>query len=1018
MILLVYVLAFHPRGDIMIGRQLCIRSWTLGLALFALAALWQAGAADDLKPGMPPTGPLSPREELAAFKVPKGFRVELVASEPDIVDPVAIAFDEDGRLFVAEMRGYPNGGIGKGDIASGKIKLLTDPDEKGVYRKSTTYAEGLRFPTSVMPWKGGLLVAVAPDIVYFEDTDGDGKADKKRVLYTGFDLDNIQQLVNSLQWGLDNWVYGCAGGKGGTITSAEKKEMAPVTLRGRGIRFHPEIPGSLEPMSGGGQFGLAADDGQHWFTATNSQHLRHIVLPDQYLRRNPYLTVNAVTLDVPDHGAVCKVFRISPFEAWRVERTTQRKESPRAKGFPPTELFPGGFITSACSPVVYTADLFPAEYRNNTFVCEPANNLVHRDILAPKGATFTARRGDAECEFLASTDIWFRPVNLTVGPDGALYVVDFYREAIETPLSLPEDIKKKMNLESRGRGRIWRIVPEGFKQPKQPSLSKATTAELVGHLDSPNPWWRLTAQRLLVQRQDKAVMPQLRALALKAVTPQGRCHALWTLNALQALDDKLIGMALHKGQAPLVREQAVRLAEQRLEGPSSLLPEVLELIRDPDPHVRLQVALSLGEATKSKLARKSLIDMLLEAGTDPWFQTAILSSASKDAPAMLVKLCKEHSENRNLIRRVATVVGASAAEDDLAWCLAPLAFDTDKPEWKTDLLEGLGEGRKNSGRSLGKLWDQPPEALKDALKTARPFFERAAVTVRDEKKPLSERSATTRLLGYGPFAVVSDPLKELLAPSTPGELQLAAVRALSSQDSPKVADTLLSQWGSYGPALRREVLEALFARTDRLAHLLDAIEAKKVLAAQLEPARLDQLRKHPSAELRMRAVALLGTRAAPDRLKIIDEYKAALELRADAMQGKAVFKKVCSTCHRLENVGQEVGPDLLSALRTKTRDALLIDILDPSRDVDPRYINYVVSTKDGRVLTGMIVVEAPTSITLRRAEKAEDTILRTQLEEVQATAKSLMPDELEKQLSKQDVADVIAYLLGVVGTGK
>src|SRR5262249_30635149 len=241
-----------------------------------------AGAApgDKPAPGLASKGPLSPREELATFKVPKGFRVELVACEPDVVDPVAMAFDENGRLFVAEMRGYPNAGVGTGVITSGKVKLLEDKDGDGFYEKSTVYAENLRFPMSVMPSRGGLLVGVAPDILFLEDADGDGRAEKQRVLYTGFNLANIQQMVNSLQWGLDNWGHGVAGSDGGTIRSAERPGAAAVTLRGRGFRFRPDVPASLEPTSGGGQYGLAADAWGRWLTATNSQHLRHIVLPD------------------------------------------------------------------------------------------------------------------------------------------------------------------------------------------------------------------------------------------------------------------------------------------------------------------------------------------------------------------------------------------------------------------------------------------------------------------------------------------------------------------------------------------------------------------------------------------------------------------------------------------------------------------------------------------------------------------------------------------------------------------
>ena len=467
-----------------------------------------------------------PKRSRKTIQLAPGFEIDLVAAEPQVVDPVAMAFDEEGRLFVAEMRGYPNGGIAKGTITSGTVKLLEDRDGDGYYETSLPFAQDLRFPTSVMPYKGGLLVAVAPDLLFCEDRDGDGKAELRRTLYTGFGLDNIQQLVNGLQWGLDNWVYAGAGSNGGSVHSVEKPAAQAVVLRNRGIRFHPDIPGSLEPTSGGGQFALAADDWEHWFTNTNSQHLRQIVLPDHYLRRNPYLAVNAVTLDIPDHGAACQVFRVSPFEAWRIERTRRRQADPAMRSrLPATELVPGGFITSACSPVVYTADLFPSDFLGNTFICDPANNLIHRDRLQPDGAVFSARRTEMGKEFLASTDNWFRPVCLTIGPDGALHVADFYREVIETPLSLPDDIKQRLNLESRGRGRIWRVAPVGYKPGPKPSLKKATTPEPeVACLERKNPWWRLTGQRLLIERMARDAAPDLEALARTSSYPQARLH--------------------------------------------------------------------------------------------------------------------------------------------------------------------------------------------------------------------------------------------------------------------------------------------------------------------------------------------------------------------------------------------------------------------------------------------------------------------------------------------------------------
>ncbi len=992
-----------------------------------LLVIWTTGAADP-KPDRTSKGPLSPRDEQATFHLPKGFEIDLVAAEPDVIDPVAMAFDEDGRIFVAEMRGYPNGGVATGHITSGRIKVLEDSDGDGVYETSRVYAEGLRFPTGVQPWRGGLIVANAPDILYFEDSDGDGKADRQRVLYTGFNLANIQQIVNSLQWGLDNWVYGVAGSDGGTVRAPEKPDMPPLTLRARGIRFHPESPGSLEATSGGGQYGLAPDEWQHWFTATNSQHLRHIVLPDHYLRRNPALAVSAVTLDIPDHGAACKVHRISPFEAWRVERTTRRKEGKGGydpRHFAATELVPGGYITSACSPVVYAAAGFPQAYRGNVFVCDPANNLIHRDVLSDNGATFTAKRAAEEekCEFLASTDNWFRPVHLTLGPDGALYVLDFYREVIETPLSLPDDIKRKLNLQSRGRGRIWRI--RVADQPlRKPLLRKASTQALVEHLNDGNLWWRLTAQRLLIQRQDRSAVRWLRDYAHTSKSAPGRAHALWTLHGLKALTAEDIEQAL-QDPVPGVREQALRLAEEHLTNSAKLRAAVAGLADDPSPRVRFQLAFTLGAAGSPEIV-KALAQVARRDAGDRWTQTAVLSSVHGSGITLLETLVQDRMFLKNatpshlqLLSRLAALVGTKAGDAELERALRLLRRNRTRSvsegmSWRLAVLDGLGQGLQNSSRPLAQLWEKPPPSLREAIEGVRPLFEQAASVSRDAKRSPSERIAAVRLLGRGPFALADSAAEHLLSPQTPPDVQAAMIRALSLHPRPEVADQLLAAWNGYSPTVRREAVEALFARANRLPRLLDAIEQKKVLSNQLEPLRIEQLRKHPNSGIRERAQRLLAGQAAPERQKIVADYRSALELKADAMRGKAVFKKNCTVCHRLDNEGFEVGPDLMSALRNKSGEQLLNDIFDPSKEVDSRYLNYQLTTKKGQVFSGLIAADTASSLTLRRGEKAEDTVLRDQIEEIQATGKSLMPEGLETQLSKQDVADLIAYLQAAV----
>jgi putative membrane-bound dehydrogenase-like protein len=954
-------------------------------------------------------GPLTPKEERATFRVMKGFKIEFVASEPDVVDPVAMCFDERGRLFVAEMRGYPNGGVGTGHETRGRIRCLEDKDGDGYFETCTTFAEGLRFPMGLLPYKGGLLVAVAPDLLYLEDTDGDGKADKTTVLYTGFNLANIQQMVNSLQWGLDNWVYGCAGSDGGVVRSGEKPAAPEVSLRNRGLRFRPWIAGSLEPTSSGGQYGLTADDYGHWFTNTNSQHLRQIVLPDHYLRRNPFLPVSAVTLDIPEHGPAAKVYRISPFEPWRVKRTTRRAGGADAKRFPSTELVPGGYFTSACSPLVYTADVFPRDYRGNVFVCDPANNLVHREVLVEKGAVFSARRVDPDFEFLASTDNWFRPVHLSIGPDGAIYVLDFYREVIETPLSLPDDIKTRLNLESRGRGRIWRIAPDGFKPSRMPDLSRATAVELADALLNPNSWWRLTAQRLIVERQMKDAIPAVRGRLKDAAGKAGRANLLWTLQGLGALTVEDVLPAFDDPE-PGMREQALKLAEPFYGSTPQFLKPVGTLARDPSSRVRFQLALSAGEMEVGSTA--AVLAQLLESeAADPWTVTAGLSSAAKGTLRLTERLVAgKNAAVVPILARLAAVIGAKGDVGEVTRVLTLIAAGTAETGAEAALLAGLGQGMRNSMTPLSAWLTNPPKGAEEAVARLRERFTKAAEIVRDATSSAGLRVGAANLLALGPFDVAAPSLAEALTPATPGDVQSAAVKALAAHPDTKVSELLLKHWNAYGPSLRREVLDVLTARPDRALRLLEAVEKKTVTASELDPARVQQLKAHPNAAVRSKAAAVLKANVNADRAKVVAEYAKALELKGDAARGKVVFKNNCAACHKLDGVGHDVGANLLAALPNKSGGDLLVAVFDPNREVDPRYVNYHATVADGRVLNGVIVAETPTSVTLRRGDGAEDTILRANLESLRSTRLSLMPEGLEKQLSHQDVSDLFAYL--------
>ncbi|MCS7158975.1 MAG: c-type cytochrome [Gemmatales bacterium] len=995
---------------------LCIGSaWCIGLVMMVP---WAVAISD--KPVKPekPIGPLSPREALATFAVVPGFRIELAAAEPEVIDPVAMTFDEDGRLWVVEMPGYPNGGVGTGKpVIAGRVRMLEDHDGDGYFERSCIFVDDLRFPTGVTVWRGGVIVANAPDLVYCRDTDGDGRADFRVVLYTGFGIRNIQQLANSLQFHFDNWIHGCNGAPDSEVRAVrdlagqEVRSGASVPIHSRHFRFRADEPGKLEPMSGGGQYGLAADDYGRWFTCTNSQHLRHIVLPDNYLRRNPYLRISAVTVDIPDgveeHTPAARVYRISPFEPWRLERTQMRREGPDASRFAKTELVPGGYVTSACGLIVERGGRFPAPHAGCVYVCDPANNVIHRDIVKPQGASFVAHRLDRDCEFLASTDTWFRPVFLCQGPDGALYVADFYREVIETPLSLPDEIKRRYNLESRGRGRIWRIVPADGRRSSRPQLSRASDEELVRYLEHANAWYRLTAQRLLVERKPSGKLREaLVRIARQSERETGRIHALWTLAGLNELRSEDVIEAL-RDNSPHVREQALVLAEPFLQiGEQPVIQAVLALVDDRAERVRFQLAFALGYVSGTQ-ASDALMTLLRRDGTNRWMQLAILSSALPHAARLLEASAGEPHWPNELLVSLAGMVTAQGDAKALASLITQrFAQPGSSRAAQFQFATALAQGVARQGKTLASFLpanSAAHEKWAELMRSARQSAARA-------ETPISERVAAIRLLAYDNPSDALPLLQALLEPQHAPEVQIASLQALAQVSSPEVARIILQNWPTFSPQVRRAAQETLFARSERLITFLDALEKGTLRLQDVDLVYRQQLLQHPQTDIRARAQRLFRSAIHEDRARVLADYRNALQQKGDATRGRELFVKHCSVCHRFGQLGTDVGPDLLAVIKTRTPEGLLVDILDPSREVDNRYLNYIVADRSGRVYTGIIVSETATAITLRRSEGAQDTLLRSEIELIQSTGKSLMPEGFEKQLTPQDVADLIAWL--------
>ncbi|MCA9414690.1 MAG: dehydrogenase [Candidatus Omnitrophica bacterium] len=514
----------------------------------------------------PSVAGLSPEESLKTMEVEDGFQIDLFASEPDVVDPVAIAFDESGRVYVAEMREMEVlPALEPGTKAT--IRRLEDTDHDGKIDQAVLFAEGLSFPSGLAPFKGGVYALCTPDLLYLKDTDGDGKADIKEVVLTGFAQGNAEHRVNNLTWGLDNWIH-AANGHGGGKVHRPGDDSKVVDLSGRDFRFNPwtgEFESTSRQLPGG--FGLSFDDWGRKYICHNEQHCMHVVLDEYYLSRNPNLSIRSTGEKISADGRVdSQVFPISAPQQWRIDRTNMRAKT-MADSFRDTQLKVNGYFTAACGVTPYTGGRFPASHAGNLFACDAAQNLVHRDLLSEKGASMVAQRAEEGTEFLRSSDQWFRPVNLEIGPDGALYVVDFYRDIIETGASIPEDILSTLDMrEGSDSGRIYRIVHDSDPSPYDPVvLEGLSQEELVDKLSHPNSWVRKTAQRLFVEDGDSSFTPLLEKAVHEATSPLGRMHALWTLRGMGALSDETILTAL-ADEHPRVREHAIKLAELSLRG--------------------------------------------------------------------------------------------------------------------------------------------------------------------------------------------------------------------------------------------------------------------------------------------------------------------------------------------------------------------------------------------------------------------------------------------------------------------
>ncbi len=973
---------------------------------------------------------LSPQETLKSIQLPAGFTIELLASEPMISDPVAMEVDENGDIYVVEMPGYPEDTAG-----TGTIKLLTDTNGDGFPDKSVVFADHLKLPTGIMKWKKGLLVVDVPDIIYMEDTNGDAKADIRKVLLTGMALTNPQHIANTPIYGFDNWIYVAHMGSitpkismlfndTGTNVRFTGNPAAPQLPRnadGRNIRFKPDSY-ELEMLAGESQYGHTFDDWGHHFCVENADHIFQEVMAARYLRRNPDLLVADASDYISDHGDACEVYPI----------TTN----------PENQLLTDrGVITSACGITWYQGGLFPDSFNNITLVAEPTNNMIHADRITEKGASFTASRVYEKKEFFASTDAWCRPVQCYIGPDGALYLIDYYRKIIEHPEWLSDEAIHSGDLyKGTDKGRIYRITPKGtpaMNWCSQLKTGNASTQQLIQLLSSNNIWWRRLAQRLLMDKKDPSAVTLLHQFIDTTSSAAGIVHALWALDGYHAMDAATLSKALHH-PVPGVRENAIQLTEKYLDKFPLIQNELLSLQNDPAAKVRFQLLCTLG-SIKNEASEMVQQKILMRDIEDKWVQIAALSSSVGKEMALLEKsipaLSSNPSEGKELFfANCASVIGLSKRQLDIQKIirLACTNNAASSAWWQAACLKGLA--KVLSVESIRQDWQQEKSMLLSKFSAGTiPELRSAALELLAilgppqnksfaESIPLAKTIAADlradtdyRVDALKLIAINKNPADTILTEKIISDtnetalLRQTALHTYHSLSPPAAGYSIIRNWKNLSRDVRDEGIHVLLESPGNINLLLDAIESGIIQTSAINWPRKVSLMNHDDEIVRNRSRKILAPEI-ESRENVYKNYFPALSINGDAAKGLIVFKNVCGSCHQVGGQnGKFFGPDL-GSIRNRDAASIMSDILNPNRSIAVTYEYWTITKTNGEKITGIISGETSSSVSINQLSNPIITITRKDIKLMEASETSAMPIGLESALSINDMAHLLAFL--------
>lgn len=963
-----------------------------------------------------PAPPKSPSEQQKTFRLESGSRIELVAAEPLVFDPVWIDFDHHGRMFVAEYTDYPIGPVDENGEPIpdarplSRIVLLTDEDNDGTMDRRTVFADGLDFCHSFLPLQDGILAAAQTELIFLKDTDGDHIADVREVWFDGFTPAHPQMQIGCPRWGMDNRIYLTYAPGNVRCRRPGFESQEPVRLPRQDMYFDPQTM-EFGPVSGLGQFGQAIDNYGHRFFCTNRNPVMMEVIPQGAVDQYSWVPGGRKHADVGPSGGDTKVFPLVDMKSnW---------------------LSHAGTHTSACGVTAYRGHLWDSDFQRSVFACEPVGHLVTRSILQAQDTSpvLTTRPAEPDRDFLAATDTWFRPGSLRTGPDGALYLADMYRMWVEHPKFLPPEIAARIDWRAgEDRGRIWRIVPKDYAVAPavQSSTGNDQTAadRLLAQLQNPNGWQRDSARQRIVERQiDVAaqIIEQLRTTTDELV----RLSLLSTLDGLKSFDLQQQIRELDPATQQAIRTNS--LYAQSLNLPTLFQPadHAVKLGTNDDsaalPADSLYFLL-LHRGPESSI--EHVATAALQFGNDPWFAALIPKVCRDRAGQALLQISSrlQHAQDEpdavlkpvapSLIEQLGRAAGVTGEQSVIRESLAALQqFHDVQPDAAIAVLTGLGQGlksRRTAPNDLSQLLTQMQDVT-GSVHLASTILRQADQAALDSTRTAAERVAALELALTSDSDAAGRILPTLL--QTPQPVAVADVVArhcLQNNESPLIA-AVLDNWNRLPPATQQLAVSIMLTRPAHTQRLLAAMQQNVITPAVIDIDQRVRLLQHRDAAIREHATKLLGGVVSANRKAVADEYSEAISLAGDVEKGASVFRQTCSKCHKINGVGTDVGPDI-SDTRNRSRDALLYDILDPNRRVDPQFSAYIVVTDDGRSFNGLLVAENDDQITLRQPEGREQVIARAEIEELQATRKSLMPEGIEKDVTVQQMADLLAFL--------